>query len=432
MANHPRLLVSCTSALVDEAIDVRVSGCRPREAVTLTARIDDARRGRWRAQAGFVADATGVVDLRSARPVAGNYATADSLGLMWSLELDDASSPTSGIGSLSEPLTLELALEVDERRVDRVELQRRFLALGMRRISVHDDGLVGTFFAPSDQRARAGVLVIGGSDGGLSEGTAALLASRGFAVLAVAYFRAEHLPTELIEIPLEYFEKGIRWLASQPGVRPGGLGVVGRSRGGELALLLAATFQNLRAVVGYVPSGLIHAGIGSSSAPGAAPRSAWIHQGRPLPFLPPPATGPSAPSASVADSPLELTPMFLRSLENRAAVEAAGIPVERICGPVLLISGEDDRLWPSPVLAEIAVARLARCKHPYPVTHLRYSAAGHMIGPIGLPATVSTVLHPLRGRALALGGMPAGNAAAAFDSWPRVIGFLHSSLESVA
>ncbi len=124
--------------------------------------------------------------------------------------------------------------------------------------------------------------------------------------------------------------------------------------------------------------------------------------------------------------------MFLRSLENRAAVEAAGIPVERICGPVLLISGEDDRLWPSPVLAEIAVARLARCKHPYPVTHLRYGAAGHMIGPIGLPATVSTVLHPLRGRALALGGMPAGNAAAAFDSWPRVIGFLHSGLESVA
>jgi acetyl esterase/lipase len=103
--------------------------------------------------------------------------------------------------------------------------------------------------------------------------------------------------------------------------------------------------------------------------------------------------------------------MFLKCLEDRAAVEAAAIAVERIRGPVLLISGEDDRLWPSPVLAEIAAARLAAHKHV--VTHLRYPGAGHMIGPVGLPATANTIHHPLRGRSMALGGTPAGNAAAA-------------------
>ena len=118
--------------------------------------------------------------------------------------------------------------------------------------------------------------------------------------------------------------------------------------------------------------------------------------------------------------------MFLRSLEDRAAVEAAAIPVERIRGPVLLVSGEDDRLWPSPVLAEIAVARLAA--HGRAATHLRYAGAGHMIGPVGLPATANTILHPLRGRAMALGGTPAGNAAAAADSWPRVLQFLRAGL----
>jgi acetyl esterase/lipase len=118
--------------------------------------------------------------------------------------------------------------------------------------------------------------------------------------------------------------------------------------------------------------------------------------------------------------------MFLKSLEDRAAVEAAAIFVERIRGPVLLISGEDDRLWPSPVLAEIAAARLAAHKHA--VTHLRYPGAGHMIGPVGLPATANTILHPLRGRAMALGGTPAGNAAAAADSWPRVLQFLRTGL----
>ena len=121
-------------------------------------------------------------------------------------------------------------------------------------------------------------------------------------------------------------------------------------------------------------------------------------------------------------------PMFLRSLEDRAAVAAAAIPVERIRGPVLLISGEDDRLWPSPVLADFAAARLAA--HRRPVTHLRYRGAGHMIGPIGLPATIDTIVHPLRGRALSLGGSPAGYAAAAADSWPRVIEFLQTTLDS--
>jgi dienelactone hydrolase len=118
--------------------------------------------------------------------------------------------------------------------------------------------------------------------------------------------------------------------------------------------------------------------------------------------------------------------LFLRGLKDRAAVEAAAIAVEKIRGPVLLLSGEDDGLWPSPVLAELAVARLAA--HGRRATHRCYPGAGHMFGPVGLPATVNTVVHPLRGRPLALGGTPAGNAAAAADSWPRVVQFLRAAL----
>ena len=416
--DHPRLLASPTSALVDATLDVRVTGCRPRAAVTVRARVDDPQRGRWESRAGFEADAAGAVDLASARPVAGGYATADPFGLLWSLERDPASVPLAGF---------ELAIELDGAVADRVRIRRCFMGSGIAREPVRDDGLVGTFFAPADGTARPGVLVVGGSDGGLSEGMAALLASHGFAALALAYFRAEHLPPDLMEIPLEYFETAIRWLGRQPSVAAGGLGVVGRSRGGELALLLAAMIPEITAVVGYVPSGVVHAGIAASPAAGAAPRSAWTYRGDPLPFVPPPIDGrPPAPTAASPEAPLELTPMFLKGLEDRAAVEAAAIAVERIRGPVLLISGEDDRLWPSPVLAEIAAARLAA--HTHAVTHLRYPGAGHMIGPVGLPATANTILHPLRGRAMALGGTPAGNAAAAADSWPRILQFLRTGL----
>jgi pimeloyl-ACP methyl ester carboxylesterase len=201
--------------------------------------------------------------------------------------------------------------------------------------------------------------------------------------------------------------------------------VVGRSRGGELALLLAATFpERIAAVVGYVPSGYVHAGIPGIAAPAAAPRSTWTLGGKPLPFLPPAGTGPGAPAGAT----LELTPLFLKALEDRAAREGAEIAVERIRGPVLLLSSEDDRLWPSPVLAEQAMTRLRAHGHPYPATHLRYAAAGHMVGPVGLPATITSIVHPLRGLSLALGGTPAGNAAAAADSWPRVLAFLRDAL----
>jgi dienelactone hydrolase len=430
MADPPRLHVSPATDLVDAALDVRVRGGRAGSAVGVHARVDDPLRGRWHSAAVFRVSAAGEVDLACAPPDAGNYATADPLGLLWSLERDTANLPPVGFAGPSEPFDVELTVEVDGAVADRARIRRCFMGSGVARAPVRDDGLVGTFFAPASPPPSPGVLVVGGSDGGLAEGTAALLASYGFAVLALAYFRAEHLPAELIEIPLEYFETALHWLGRRRGVARDRLGVVGRSRGGELALLLGATFPAVTAVVGYVPSGVVHAGLAASPAEAAAPRSAWTHHGKPLPFLPPPldarTAGDPPAMARPLETPFELTPLFLKRLEDPAAVEAAVIPVERIRGPVLLVSGDDDRLWPSPRLAEIAVARLTA--HGRAATHLCYPGAGHMIGPRGLPATANTIIHPLRSRALALGGTPVANAAAAADSWPRVLTFLRTSL----
>ncbi|HVQ75870.1 MAG TPA: acyl-CoA thioester hydrolase/BAAT C-terminal domain-containing protein [Candidatus Binatia bacterium] len=72
--------------------------------------------------------------------------------------------------------------------------------------------------------------------------------------------------------------------------------------------------------------------------------------------------------------------------------------------------------------------RFAALGFPHPVEHRSYLQAGHMIGPAGMPAAVDAILHPLRGIQLALGGTPAGNSAAAADSWPRVLEFLGAAL----
>src|SRR5207253_876376 len=100
-----------------------------------------------------------------------------------------------------------------------------------------DQGLVGTLYLPGTTAARPAIMTLGGSDGGIDAAalSAAALANHGFAALAIAYFGAAGLPSGLVDIPLEYLERAIRFLRSHPAVLSERLGVLGRSRGGELA-----------------------------------------------------------------------------------------------------------------------------------------------------------------------------------------------------
>lgn len=112
---------------------------------------------------------------------------------------------------------------------------------------IREDGLAGLLHTPAGPGPHPGVLLLGGSEGGVPDnGVAGLLASRGFAKLALAYFGADGLPGELVRIPLEYFGHAITWLSARPDVADGRVGVIGASRGGELALWLGATFPAAR------------------------------------------------------------------------------------------------------------------------------------------------------------------------------------------
>ena len=124
MADGPRLIASPASALIDAALDVRVTGCRPRAAVTVRAQVDDALRGRWQSRADFEADAAGTVNLASARPVAGGYTSAEPLGLVWSLERDPASVPPMGFAGPSGKVDVELAVEVDGAAADGTRIRQ--------------------------------------------------------------------------------------------------------------------------------------------------------------------------------------------------------------------------------------------------------------------------------------------------------------------
>jgi dienelactone hydrolase len=294
------------------------------------------------------------------------------------------------------------------------------MAPGVTAQPVQENGLAGMLFRPAALAPRPGVLVLGGSGGGLlwADEVAPLLASRGFVALALAYFRYPGRPDTTEGLPLEYFAEALAWLRKHPAVQGSSVAVVGMSRGGEVALLLAATLPDIDVVVAYVPLAVTL---------GNAKGSSWTYRGRPvLGALP--HTVPQPPAGQAQPAPLALAPLFLASLQDQAAVRACAIPVERSRCPILLVSGEDDLMCPWALMGELVLERLRAHHSPWEARHLHYPGAGHYLRFPYLPTTVSVLRHPVSGLLFELGGTPEGDAAANADSWRQVLAFLSQHL----
>ena len=259
----------------------------------------------------------------------------------------------------------------------------------------------------------------------MDETVAAALADAGFVSLALAYFGVSGLPDRLAEIPVETVERGILWLRDHPSVGRRRVGLVGTSKGGELALLAASLFsEHLSAVVGFSASPVVWQAVPRDRRDRQQPaRSSWTSAGALVPFVrygrPSLGTIVSLGRAQLLHRPLKLLGLYERALKREPeAVAAATIPVEQIAAPILLISGTDDQLWPSTTLAELAMSRLGESGRPYHDMHLSYEGAGHLAGrPAGSPAG---------SQRYALGGTATNDVASHEDAWPQVLRLLGS------
>ena len=278
------------------------------------------------------------------------------------------------------------------------------------RVEVNEDGLVARFYpaaAPAGRR-KAAVLMLGGSGGGYPYNDAAAdLAAAGYPTLGLAYFsnrggQPKGLPPALSEIPLEYMFQGVDWLRKAASGGP--VVVMGESRGGELALLVAAHRPDLAGVIAFSPSEAVWAAL----APGPR-KSSWTLGGKPLPFLIP------------QEAPGDMRAMFDTALDAPpATLAAAMIPVEQIRGPILMISSHADRLWPSSRMANDVEARLKRLRHRGKVENRQYDNASHLLMGFG-PADTDFaygdyVMH--------FGGTAEGTLAARTDAWAHAKAWL--------
>jgi dienelactone hydrolase/uncharacterized protein (DUF2141 family) len=287
---------------------------------------------------------------------------------------------------------------------------------GVAKTDVRENGLYAEFYVPAHTKPLPTIILIGGSEGGLDimSRMAPSFTRQGYAVLALAYFLEEGLPQTLENVPLEYFDKAVAWVKARPEVDGQRIGAIGGSRGSEAVLLLGSRNKDVHAVMAFAPSGLMWQGLNYSDF--TTQRPAWTLGGKGLPFVPP---------DNAKYSPTSMRPMFESAL-SKGAPAGSEIEVEKINGPVLLLSGEADALWPSTPMANAVIARLKAKKFKHAFDHYSYPGAGHLVfmaDPTGVPTNTGA------GGGIALGGTPEANAKAWADNWPKTLKFFDAALK---
>jgi hypothetical protein len=253
------------------------------------------------------------------------------------------------------------------------------------------DGLLVLPAGPMPAGGWAAVACFGGSDCGFASqaGLAETLAARGFAALAASWISEEDAAAAIASVPLERFADAVRLLAAHPEVDGGRVVAMAVSRGAEGVLATASTGPSLpcRALVLVSPSSVSWQAIGGDGEIPDTP--SWTRDGKAVPWRPVRSgelTGQLVRNAwSVARDRAHHRPTLLRLRPAYSAGLAHGtvgeLAAERFGGPLLLLSGSEDAVWPSGEMAEAVVARRGDGAD----RHVRFGGAGHLVRLAVLP-----------------------------------------------
>jgi len=275
--------------------------------------------------------------------------------------------------------------------------------------------------------ARPVVVILPGAEGGDGAGKrfGPVLARLGYAAVSLPYYSPAwgptmpppefpDLPGSFVDIRVDQLATLRAALAKMPGVDAGRFGLFAGSKGAEFALIAASRYDWIDAVVAYAPSDLVWEGWGLETIKAEGTRSSFAADGKALPFM---------PYRGFTEGLLNPAKADLRAIHENGRADhpereaAARIPVERYRGRLMLVAGDEDKLWNSGRMARNIAA--SRTKAGLGTEALPYPEAGHDLG--GGSATPR--VDP-RG-----GGTPEANAAARADAWPKAMTFLKDALK---
>ncbi|XP_021056905.1 bile acid-CoA:amino acid N-acyltransferase [Mus pahari] len=403
------------SALVDEPVHIQVTGLAPFQVVCLQASLKDEKGNLFSSQAFYRASEVGKVDLECDSSLGGDYMGVHPMGLFWSLKPEKILGRLVKIDVMNSPYQIHIKVchpsfpiqgIVVSPPLDSLTLERWYVAPGVKRIQVKEGRIRGALFLPPGEGLFPGVIDLFGGAGGLMEFRASLLASRGFATLALAYWNYDDLPSQLEEVDLEYFEEGVEFLLRHPKVLGPGVGIVSVCLGAEIGLAMAINLKQITATV------LIN-------GPNFVSKNPHVYRGQVNPPVP-------CNEEFVITNALGLVE-FYRTFEETAHKDSKYcFPIEKAHGHFLFVVGEDDKNLNSKVHANQATAQLIK-NGKKNWTLLSYPGAGHLIEPPYTPlcqaSRMPTVIPSIN-----WGGKVIPHAAAQEHSWKEIQKFLKQHL----
>jgi pimeloyl-ACP methyl ester carboxylesterase len=242
---------------------------------------------------------------------------------------------------------------------------------GIKPISINENGFQANYFAKENVKNKAVVILVGGGQWG--DYWAQQFANKEMAGLSIPYTGKKGLPRLPEGIELEYFENAINWLKEQPEVDPNKIVVMGASRHAELALVIASTFpKSISGVVAYAPSAVSWSNTVLPYNSNEL-KSSWTYKGVDIPYV------PMNKITGNESNTINMIEYWKKGLAKTDFIKQAAIKVENINGPILLFSGNDDKVWPSSLMADMIEKRLEYYSFKHSFQNIKYDNAGHLI-----------------------------------------------------
>ncbi len=242
-----------------------------------------------------------------------------------------------------------------------------FFYVGWHTPSLSDNhGRMDTHLYLGESAQQPLIVGFGGGDGGNDwernylKGKRDSLLARGFAVLAIGYFNTENSPGTLDRISLNAIADTILNIARRtPSIDTTRIYLLGASKGGELALNLASRYPCFKGVIALSSPTVSFPALTIS-----ANTSSWMYNDQEVAYVP-------APFSIIWPAIKgDLLTAFSIMLEDKEAVALAAIEVEKINGPLLIISADKDEMIPAVQMSEQLVDRLRRKNFPHQVEHV--------------------------------------------------------------
>nr|XP_048276478.1 acyl-coenzyme A amino acid N-acyltransferase 2-like isoform X2 [Myodes glareolus] len=412
-----QLIVSPSNALVDEPVSIRATGLPPLQIVTIKATLKDEKENLFQSRAFYKSNEAGEVDLERAAALGGDYVGVHSMGLFWSLKPKRPFQRLMKKEVMNSPFCITLDLYdsvcLQDSATTRPKasqiVQRWFVGPGVQRKQIREGRIRGALFLPPGEGPFPGIIDLFGIIGGLIEFRASLLASHGFAVLALAYFAYEDLPDKLLETDLEYFEEAADFLLAHPKIQQPGIGVISVCKGAEIGLAMACYLKQVVATVCINgPNAIV--GFPLRYRDLVVPPSQWI-----LEHIQVHASGAVQLRPFIDDPMNRLTPQSI-------------LPVEKARGWILFIVGENDECLDSKAYAQGAMNQLQSHGRSNG-RMLAYPGAGHLIEPPYSPCCFASWTSD-SANPLLWGGDSIAHAAAQEHSWREIQKFFRQHLSA--